>query len=135
MAEDDDLLAVVVPLSRRVDMDSQAYAYYPDGWQELVAWCQAGCPYDERDQIAARIRVQNVNMDRLAALPLTGSEETFGRDDIETASPPALRVVQESAGPLFASDLAPVSMDLEADMEAEHAAKNEPIDADWEDIP
>ena len=85
LAEDEDLMAVVVPLSRGVDMTSDRWDFYPDGWRELVAWAAAGCPSDERDRTAARVRVEaaaRANDDRLAALPATGTDEAFGRDEV-----------------------------------------------------
>lgn len=120
LAEDEDLMAVVVPLSHRVAGESELWPWYPDGWQESVRWAQAGCPLDARDMASARTRAANAgtNADRMAAL------DTEGRLDAEPivpSSPPDLRIVQqyESAGPLFTPELPPVSMDLEADIEAE----------------
>lgn len=107
LAEDDDLMAVVVPLAGRVLLESDLWPWYPDGWQELVRWAQAGCPFDAGDVQAAKLRVVNANVDRLAALPAVGTDSAFGRDE-----------VVEHAGPLFGPPPT-ICDDLEAEIEAE----------------
>jgi hypothetical protein len=124
MAEDEDLMAVVVGLAPYVDTRAPAYPWYCDGWQELVAWALAGCPQDEHDRNAAKARAANASADRFAALDAEGRLDAVPADP--KLDPPKLGVVQD-AGPLFDSELPPLSLDMEAEYD------DEPTDAEWSD--
>ena len=116
LAEDPELEIVVVHLAPYVDVQTPTYAWYCDGWCESVAWALAGCPHDERDRHAAKVRADNANADRLAALDAEGRADAM--PIVVPAPEPKLRVVQD-AGPLFSADLPPVSMDMEAELEGD----------------
>jgi len=116
----DETAAIVVPFAQSIDLDSQAWRWYPDGWHPLVAWAAAG----------GRGDVSSIGM-RVASSGATAAERTRHMTPEERADAigpppqrPALRVVQDG-GPLFDGELPPLSLDMEAEYD------DEPVDAEW----
>jgi hypothetical protein len=123
-AGEDVLLAVVVPVAHGVDLASPLFRWYPDGWHEMVAWAAAGARRGNTAQ-ASGLRVYSSGATDAQRFAHMSREDALDAGVVEPERP-ALRVVQANdpdPGPLFASERAPYSDDLEAE-----------IEADWEDI-